>query len=185
MKARVTVMLKTGVLDPQGEAVRHALGSLGFPGVQGVRQGKVIELDLPRPTARRQSGREGDVRQASRQHRDRKLPGRASVTDGGPTPTLPLRLCSFPKYSRRRLAVFPRTTVARCDITRVGWRTAHLPSGKPVSQIPSRAAAPSDAPPAPGPSPPPPETGTPAPDAPASACPPASQTPPPTDPRPA
>ena len=46
MKARVTVMLKTGVLDPQGEAVRHALGSLGFEGVNGVRQGKVIELDL-------------------------------------------------------------------------------------------------------------------------------------------
>jgi phosphoribosylformylglycinamidine synthase PurS subunit len=46
MKARVTVMLKTGVLDPQGEAVRHALGSLGFQGVTGVRQGKVIELDL-------------------------------------------------------------------------------------------------------------------------------------------
>jgi phosphoribosylformylglycinamidine synthase len=46
MKARVTVMLKNGVLDPQGEAVRHALGSLGFQGVEGVRQGKVIELDL-------------------------------------------------------------------------------------------------------------------------------------------
>ena len=46
MKARVTVMLKSGVLDPQGEAVRHALGSLGFAGVNGVRQGKVIELDL-------------------------------------------------------------------------------------------------------------------------------------------
>ncbi|EAQ05430.1 MULTISPECIES: phosphoribosylformylglycinamidine synthase subunit PurS [Yoonia] len=46
MKARVYVMLKTGVLDPQGEAVRHALGSLGFDGVQGVRQGKLIELDL-------------------------------------------------------------------------------------------------------------------------------------------
>ena len=46
MKARVTVMLKAGVLDVQGEAVRHALGTLGFSGVQGVRQGKVIELDL-------------------------------------------------------------------------------------------------------------------------------------------
>ena len=46
MKARVNVMLKTGVLDPQGEAVRHALGGLGFKGVEGVRQGKVIELDL-------------------------------------------------------------------------------------------------------------------------------------------
>ena len=46
MKARVTVMLKDGVLDPQGEAVRHALGALGFAGVEGVRQGKLIELDL-------------------------------------------------------------------------------------------------------------------------------------------
>jgi phosphoribosylformylglycinamidine synthase len=46
MKARVHVMLKDGVLDPQGEAVRHALGTLGFEGVNGVRQGKVIELDL-------------------------------------------------------------------------------------------------------------------------------------------
>ncbi len=46
MKARVYVTLKTGVLDPQGEAVRHALANLGFDGVQGVRQGKLIELDL-------------------------------------------------------------------------------------------------------------------------------------------
>ncbi|MGD1925629.1 MAG: phosphoribosylformylglycinamidine synthase subunit PurS [Paracoccaceae bacterium] len=46
MRARVHVTLKTGVLDPQGEAIRHALGSLGFDGVDGVRQGKVIELDL-------------------------------------------------------------------------------------------------------------------------------------------
>jgi phosphoribosylformylglycinamidine synthase len=46
MKARVEVMLKDGVLDPQGEAVRHALGTLGFAGVEGVRQGKVIEIDL-------------------------------------------------------------------------------------------------------------------------------------------
>ncbi len=46
MKAIVTVMLKNGVLDPQGEAVKSALGGLGFSGVNGVRQGKVIELDL-------------------------------------------------------------------------------------------------------------------------------------------
>ena len=46
MKARIRVMLKDGVLDPQGEAVRHALGALGFAGVEGVRQGKVIEIDL-------------------------------------------------------------------------------------------------------------------------------------------
>lgn len=46
MKARVQVMLKAGVLDPQGEAIRHSLGTLGFSGVGSVRQGKVIELDL-------------------------------------------------------------------------------------------------------------------------------------------
>ena len=50
MKARVTIMLKDGVLDPQGAAVQHALGGLGFEGVEGVRQGKVIELDLAEGT---------------------------------------------------------------------------------------------------------------------------------------
>ncbi|PIB24878.1 phosphoribosylformylglycinamidine synthase [Amylibacter kogurei] len=46
MKARVHVTLKAGVLDPQGAAVRHSLGALGFEGVERVRQGKVIELEL-------------------------------------------------------------------------------------------------------------------------------------------
>ena len=46
MLARVHVMLKNGVLDPQGEAVKHSLSSMGFDGVDGVRQGKVIELSL-------------------------------------------------------------------------------------------------------------------------------------------
>ncbi|MBV1865914.1 MAG: phosphoribosylformylglycinamidine synthase subunit PurS [Rhodobacteraceae bacterium] len=46
MKARVFVTLKNGVLDPQGSAVRRSLGSLGFDGVEKVRQGKVIELEL-------------------------------------------------------------------------------------------------------------------------------------------
>ena len=46
MKARVTVTLHPGVLDPQGAAIAQALGSLGFDGVQGVRQGKLIEIDL-------------------------------------------------------------------------------------------------------------------------------------------
>ena len=46
MKARVYVTLKNGVLDPQGAAVQHAIGSLGFDGVDAVRQGKVIEIDL-------------------------------------------------------------------------------------------------------------------------------------------
>ncbi len=46
MIARVHVTLKPGVLDPQGAAVRHSLGALGFDGVEKVRQGKVIELKL-------------------------------------------------------------------------------------------------------------------------------------------
>lgn len=46
MKARVHITLKNGVLDPQGKAVQHALTSLGFAGVDDVRQGKFIELDL-------------------------------------------------------------------------------------------------------------------------------------------
>ncbi len=46
MKARVNVTLKPGVLDPQGKAIETALSALGFTGVDGVRQGKVIELDL-------------------------------------------------------------------------------------------------------------------------------------------
>ena len=46
MKATVTVMLKAGVLDPQGKAIAHALHTLGFGGVDDVRAGKVIELEL-------------------------------------------------------------------------------------------------------------------------------------------
>ncbi|MBF0129803.1 MAG: phosphoribosylformylglycinamidine synthase subunit PurS [Alphaproteobacteria bacterium] len=46
MKARIHITLKNGVLDPQGKAVGHALASLGFGGVEEVRQGKYIELDL-------------------------------------------------------------------------------------------------------------------------------------------
>ncbi len=46
MKARVDITLKNGVLDPQGKAIQHALGALGFDGVNDVRQGKVIELQL-------------------------------------------------------------------------------------------------------------------------------------------
>ena len=46
MKARIEITLKTGVLDPQGKAIQNALGSLGFAGVDEVRQGKYIEVDL-------------------------------------------------------------------------------------------------------------------------------------------
>ena len=46
MKARVYVTLKNGVLDPQGKAIHHALQGLGFKGINDVRAGKLIELDV-------------------------------------------------------------------------------------------------------------------------------------------
>jgi phosphoribosylformylglycinamidine synthase subunit PurS len=46
MKARVTVTLKNGVLDPQGKAIEGALGSLGIPGIASVRQGKVFDIEM-------------------------------------------------------------------------------------------------------------------------------------------
>jgi len=46
MKARIQITLKTGVLDPQGKAIQNALGALGFEGVEDVRQGKFIEIEL-------------------------------------------------------------------------------------------------------------------------------------------
>ena len=55
IKARVTVTLKNGVLDPQGKAIEGALGSLGFDGVGQVRQGKVFDLELNGDTAKAES----------------------------------------------------------------------------------------------------------------------------------
>ena len=46
MKARITVTLKSGVLDPQGKAIMSALAALGFAGVNDVRQGKVFDLEI-------------------------------------------------------------------------------------------------------------------------------------------
>jgi len=46
MKARIKITLKNGVLDPQGKAIQNALDALGFDGVENVRQGKYIEVDL-------------------------------------------------------------------------------------------------------------------------------------------
>ena len=51
MKTRVYVTLKNGVLDPQGRAIHHALESLGFAGVNDVRAGKLIELELDESVA--------------------------------------------------------------------------------------------------------------------------------------
>lgn len=49
MKARVTVTLKNGILDPQGKAIEGALRSLDFKGVESVRQGKIFDIDLAAP----------------------------------------------------------------------------------------------------------------------------------------
>ena len=46
MKAKIHITLKPGVLDPQGKAIKSSLGALGFAGVENVRQGKYIELDI-------------------------------------------------------------------------------------------------------------------------------------------
>jgi phosphoribosylformylglycinamidine synthase len=60
MKVRVYVTLKKGVLDPQGNAIHHALEGLGFAGISGVRAGKLIELDLAAGTG------DGDVEEMCR-----------------------------------------------------------------------------------------------------------------------
>ena len=60
MKVRVYVTLKKGVLDPQGKAIHHALEGLGFAGVQDVRAGKLIELELTDGTS------DGDVEEMCR-----------------------------------------------------------------------------------------------------------------------
>ena len=60
MKTRVYVTLKNGVLDPQGKAIHHALEGLGFGGVNDVRAGKLIELDLDPSVG------EGDVEEMCR-----------------------------------------------------------------------------------------------------------------------
>ena len=73
MRARVHVTLKPGVLDPQGEAVRHALGALGFDGVGEVRIGKVIEVDL--------EGRDSDSARAEVDEMCRKLLANTVIED--------------------------------------------------------------------------------------------------------
>ncbi len=76
VKAIVTVMMKEGVLDPQGKAIAHALGTLGFAGVTDVRAGKVIELELAEADPGQGTcGRGGDGAQTAGEHRDREFPG--------------------------------------------------------------------------------------------------------------
>ena len=79
MKARVTVTLKSGILDPQGKAIEGALKSLGVDGIASVRQGKVFDIELVRRRQGQGRGRaEGCRRQAAGEYGDRELPGRSS-----------------------------------------------------------------------------------------------------------
>jgi phosphoribosylformylglycinamidine synthase len=57
VKARIEVRLKPGILDPQGKAIGGALGGLGYAGVGEVRQGKLIEIDLPGATDRAEASK--------------------------------------------------------------------------------------------------------------------------------
>ncbi len=61
MKARVHVTLKNGVLDPQGKAIHHSLEGLGFDGVEDVRQGKFIEIELSETDAEAAKKRVSDM----------------------------------------------------------------------------------------------------------------------------
>ena len=80
MKARVTVTLKNGVLDPQGKAIEGALKSLGVEGIDGVRQGKVFDIELgTADRAKAEAHAQGRLRKASGQYGDRELPRRDRV----------------------------------------------------------------------------------------------------------
>lgn len=73
MKARIYVTLKREVLDPQGDAVRQALGSLGFEGVKDVRIGKLVEIEL--------AGATDDARKAQLERMCEKLLANPVIED--------------------------------------------------------------------------------------------------------
>ena len=87
MKARVTVTLKNGVLDPQGKAIEGALKSLGVEGIANVRQGKVLDIELETADKGQAGGPEGGMREAAGEHGHRELPRRADlIVAPGPDP---------------------------------------------------------------------------------------------------
>ena len=74
MKARVTVTLKSGILDPQGKAIEGALKSLGIAGVASVRQGKVFDIEIADgDQAGGEARAQGRGREAPGEHGDREL----------------------------------------------------------------------------------------------------------------
>ena len=80
MKARVFVTLKPGVLDPQGRAIHHALEGLGFDGINGVRAGKLIELELADGTS------DGDIEAMCRKLLANTVIENFTIERAAPTP---------------------------------------------------------------------------------------------------
>jgi phosphoribosylformylglycinamidine synthase PurS subunit len=73
MRARIRITLKHGVLDPQGKAIENALASLGFKGINEVRQGKYIEVDLAETDEGKARAGRADLQGLARQLGDREL----------------------------------------------------------------------------------------------------------------
>ena len=135
MRARVHVTLKPGVLDPQGEAVRHALGTLGFDGVGEVRD---RQGDRGRPRRAAIRGRPGagrrDVREAARQHDHRELRRGDRMSFRAGVLVFPGSNCD------RDLAVALRRAGAEVAMV---WHKETAPAGRPRPRRASPAASPS------------------------------------------
>ena len=148
IKARVTVTLKNGVLDPQGKAIEGALGSLGFDGVGQVRQGKVFDLELA--TADRAYVGPTALVLAEREF-ERVEPGAPWFrTWGDPAVVFNLRLARADVAGSIGLAHGPRALgdgclpPPECEEERVAdsvGASAHLPSGVRTSARAVRVAA--------------------------------------------
>ena len=129
MKARVTVTLKTGILDPQGKAIEGALRSLAVPGIDSVRQGKVFDIELA-DGVDAAGDIEGRLREAARQHDRRELPRRAAAR------SMKAAVVLFPGSNREGDAV-------RAAAPRRGHRRAHRVArrARPAGRHRPRAAA--------------------------------------------
>ena len=130
MKARVTVTLKTGILDPQGKAIEGALRSLGVDGVATVRQGKVFDIEIEgADRAKAEAAAQGGRRQAPRQYGDRELPGRGAGMTGG-SRAMKAAVLVFPGINRER--DMARTLQARSPAAHRRWSGTPRPRCRPA-----------------------------------------------------
>jgi len=123
VKARVTVTLKSGILDPQGKAIEGALKSLGVDGVASVRQGKVFDIELAGADRA-----QGGGRQAARQHRDRELPGR--------TVLMKAAILVFPGINRERDMARALKLISGHEPAMVWHAETSLPAGTDLVVVP-------------------------------------------------